>query len=111
MVSSGSAPPKVSVSDSRAVHAASTPPGISVHQASVALAKTIPSWTVRTSARAVIGRAGDLASSLRMICAAAPLREDGHRGRGDRLDLLGGALELLVGEHRRALEREVAVKL
>src|SRR5205814_10042649 len=28
-----------------------------------------------------------------------------------RLDLLRGALELVVGEHRRALEREVAVQL
>jgi hypothetical protein len=34
-----------------------------------------------------------------------------HGVRGDRLDLLGGALELLVGEHGRALEREVAIEL
>src|SRR5687768_12243192 len=40
-------------------------------------------------------------------------RSGEHRNgvRGDRLDLLGSALELLVGEHRRALEREVAVEL
>ena len=33
------------------------------------------------------------------------------RARGDRLDLLRGALELLVRQHRGALEREVAVQL
>ena len=30
---------------------------------------------------------------------------------GDRLDLLGGASELLIGEHRRALERQLAGEL
>ena len=30
---------------------------------------------------------------------------------GDRADLLGGALELGVGEHRRALERQFALEL
>ena len=37
------------------------------------------------------------------------LRQDGHCVRGDGLDLRGGTLELVVGEHRGALEREVAV--
>src|SRR3954466_7966956 len=39
------------------------------------------------------------------------LRQDGYGVRGDRLDLLRRALELLVGEHGRALEWEVAVQL
>ena len=41
----------------------------------------------------------------------AGLGQDGHGVRGDRLDLLRGALELVVREHRRALEGQVAVEL
>ena len=45
--------------------------------------------------------------------AEAGLDEDGLAGafRGDRADLLGGALELGVGEHRGALEGEFALEL
>src|SRR5207248_11280070 len=55
--------------------------------------------------------AADLIRARRAVRRMATLHENRHRFRGDRLDLLGGALELLVGEHRRALERELAMKL
>src|ERR687896_2489956 len=53
---------------------------------------------------------------LLWCCPATPiqdgaLREHRHGVRRDRLDLLRGALELLVGEHGGALEGEIAVEL
>src|SRR5690242_9788177 len=48
------------------------------------------------------------------VYARDPLRGSGeHRNAigGDRRDLLGGALELLVGQHRGALERELPGQL
>ena len=39
------------------------------------------------------------------------LGEHGDGVRGDRLDLLRGALELVVGEHGRSLEGQVAMEI
>src|SRR5437763_4588561 len=39
------------------------------------------------------------------------LRQNRNRVRGDRLDLRGGALELVIRQHRCALERQLALDL
>src|SRR3954453_5613651 len=62
----------------------------------------------------VVVPAGDPGSFRRVILRAGEgggAGEGGHGARGDPLDLLGRPLELFVGEHGRALEREVAVQL
>src|SRR5918997_1736153 len=41
----------------------------------------------------------------------AELRQRRNAAVGDRADLLRGALELVVGEHRRALEGQLALQL
>ena len=50
-------------------------------------------------------------SDMRGAVAPAGSSQDRHGVRGDRLDLLRRALELVVGEHRRALEGQVAVEV
>src|SRR3954447_8586849 len=51
-------------------------------------------------------------ATLRTSTSNIPaLGQDGYGTRGDRLDLLRRALELVVGQHGRALERELAVQV
>src|ERR687895_1476646 len=67
--------------------------------------------------RSMTGRGGPTHRSVRLWCSPGTpipdswLGEDRDGVRRDRLDLLGGALELLVGEHGGALEGEIAVEL
>src|SRR5215208_5926247 len=84
-----------------------------------AMAAAIPAIATQTLLP-MAGQSTRLIRAPRRLCASTgrcPVRSDGflgehgYRVRGDRLDLLGGALELLVGEHGRALEREVAIEL
>ena len=53
-------------------------------------------------------REAALKSGRRLRVEPPVLRESGHAARHDRARSPRGALELVVGEHRRALERQVA---
>src|SRR5918992_855267 len=64
-----------------------------------------------TVPRAQTHRPSRLGGSISLKGGTVELGQDRDGVRRDRLDLLGGALELLVGEHGGALEGEIAVEL